>query len=83
MYVGLVKGEISISDPEFHKRELTLMGSRNATREDFAVVKHAMENGLADVQRYVTHHLSFDHMVDDFDGITKLEANVMKAIIEV
>jgi threonine dehydrogenase-like Zn-dependent dehydrogenase len=29
--VGLQKGENSFSHPEFHKRELTLMSSRNAT----------------------------------------------------
>ncbi len=33
--VGLQKGEIAFSHPEFHKREATLMSSRNATREDF------------------------------------------------
>src|SRR5690606_19291815 len=30
--VGLQKGEIAFSHPEFHKREATLMSSRNATR---------------------------------------------------
>ena len=29
--VGLQKGDISVSHPEFHKREATLMSSRNAT----------------------------------------------------
>lgn len=33
--VGLQKGGISFSHPEFHKREATLMSSRNATRADF------------------------------------------------
>src|SRR5450432_599761 len=37
--VGLQKGEITLSHPEFHKREATLMSSRNATREDFAGVR--------------------------------------------
>ncbi|HLI92607.1 MAG TPA: zinc-binding alcohol dehydrogenase family protein, partial [Puia sp.] len=40
--VGLQKGEIGFSHPEFHKREGTLMSSRNATREDFDRVMSAM-----------------------------------------
>ena len=33
--VGLQKGDISFSHPEFHKREATLMSSRNANKVDF------------------------------------------------
>ena len=33
--IGLQKGDISFSHPEFHKREGTLMSSRNATRAGF------------------------------------------------
>ena len=36
--VGVVKDRISFSDPEFHRKELTLYASRNATREDFDTV---------------------------------------------
>ncbi len=43
--VGLQKGEIAFSHPEFHKREATLMSSRNATREDFDQVLDAMAAG--------------------------------------
>jgi 2-desacetyl-2-hydroxyethyl bacteriochlorophyllide A dehydrogenase len=42
--VGLQKNEISISHPEFHKREATLMSSRNATKEDFDHVMNCMRN---------------------------------------
>ncbi|HEY2725675.1 MAG TPA: zinc-binding alcohol dehydrogenase family protein, partial [Parafilimonas sp.] len=36
--VGLQKENFSFNHPEFHKRETTLMSSRNATRADFAKV---------------------------------------------
>ena len=45
MLVGVVKDRISFSDPEFHRRELTLYASRNATREDFDTVVAAMRAG--------------------------------------
>lgn len=34
-YVGLVKGMITFNDADFHGREMTVQGSRSATREDF------------------------------------------------
>ena len=41
--VRLQRGEISFSQPEFDKRESTLMSSRNATREDFEHVIDSMK----------------------------------------
>lgn len=82
VYVGLVKGDVSFSDPEFHKRELTLMGSRNATIEDFAEVKNAVHEGFVDVFGYVTHHVGFDDLTGVFTDLTKPEAKVIKAVVE-
>ena len=35
VFVGLVKDNITFADADFHKREMTLMASRNATTVDF------------------------------------------------
>jgi 2-desacetyl-2-hydroxyethyl bacteriochlorophyllide A dehydrogenase len=43
--IGLQKENISFSHPEFHKREGTLMSSRNATRKDFEKVMACMKLG--------------------------------------
>ena len=43
LYVGLVQGEITFNDPEFHRREITLFASRNATSRDFRDVIAALE----------------------------------------
>ena len=43
--IGLQKGELIFSHPEFHKRETTLMSSRNANRLDFEWVIEHMKNG--------------------------------------
>ncbi|WP_249976477.1 zinc-binding alcohol dehydrogenase family protein [Vreelandella olivaria] len=53
--VSVVKADISFSDPDFHKKELTLMGSRNATQEDFAQVVSLMESGGIKVKAMITH----------------------------
>jgi 2-desacetyl-2-hydroxyethyl bacteriochlorophyllide A dehydrogenase len=82
VYVGLVKAEISFNDPEFHKREMTLMGSRNATREDFDNVIEAVKNGSIDTDRYITHRTEFAQMLNHFDSWLNPESKVIKAMVE-
>ncbi|MDN4524178.1 zinc-binding alcohol dehydrogenase family protein [Fictibacillus fluitans] len=82
VYVGLVKSDLTFSDPDFHKKELTLMGSRNATREDFENVLNTVKNGEVDLKPYITHRSNLDEMITDFDGWLKPESKVIKAIVE-
>jgi threonine dehydrogenase-like Zn-dependent dehydrogenase len=51
--VGLVQGELRFVDPEFHRRELTLLASRNATAVDFDAVIAALPS--IDITAWVTH----------------------------
>ena len=53
--VSIVQGNISFSDPEFHKRETTLLSSRNATLADFATVMTAMRDGKVPTRAIKTH----------------------------
>jgi len=82
IYVGLVKADITFHDPEFHKRELTLMASRNATREDFDTVLGAIASGHIDANSFITHRASFDEMIHSFEGWLKPESQVIKAVVE-
>ncbi|WP_461453349.1 zinc-binding alcohol dehydrogenase family protein [Mucilaginibacter sp.] len=81
--VGLQKGEISVSHPEFHKREATLMSSRNATREDFDHVIFSIKNGDVDPTNYITHRVKFDEVRDQFESWLNPENGVIKAMVEV
>ena len=47
--VSLVTADITFPDPEFHKRETTLLSSRNANKEDFEWVMECMEAGKVNV----------------------------------
>ncbi|HEY6900534.1 MAG TPA: zinc-binding alcohol dehydrogenase family protein [Puia sp.] len=80
--VGLQKGEIQFSHPEFHKREGTLMSSRNATREDFDKVIASMKAGLIDPTTYITHRVGFDRVKDEFAGWLNPANGVIKAMVE-
>jgi 2-desacetyl-2-hydroxyethyl bacteriochlorophyllide A dehydrogenase len=80
--VGLQKEMISFSHPEFHKREATLMSSRNATREDFEFVIDCMIKGRINHQAYITHHIAFSKVKDEFEKLLEPAAGTIKAIIE-
>jgi threonine dehydrogenase-like Zn-dependent dehydrogenase len=80
--VGLQKGEIQFSHPEFHKREGTLMSSRNATREDFDKVIDSMKKGLIDPTTYITHRVGFGDVKDEFAGWLDPANGVIKAMVE-
>lgn len=82
VYVGLVKGHISFDDSEFHKRELTLMGSRNATKEDCQHVLDVIRAGGMDIARYVTHQVPFNEMIEHFESWLDPANKVIKAMID-
>ncbi len=80
--IGLQKEPIAFSHPEFHKREATLMSSRNATREDFDRVVGALVSGQVDPLMYITHRVGFDEVGEAFPGWLDPARGVIKAMIE-
>jgi 2-desacetyl-2-hydroxyethyl bacteriochlorophyllide A dehydrogenase len=80
--VGLQKGESGFSHPEFHKREATLMSSRNATREDFERVMEAMKKGWIDPTVYITHRVLFGEVKEAFPKWLDPANGVIKAMVE-
>lgn len=79
--VGLQKGEISFLHPEFHKREATLMSSRNANRVDFEHVIDSMKKGLVKPTTYITHTVGFDDVKKEFEKWLDPKNGVIKAMI--
>ena len=79
--IGLQKGDISFSHPEFHKREATLMSSRNATRADFEHVITSIKNSSVNPETYITHRVNFDEVKRNFEKWLRPETGVMKAMI--
>lgn len=79
--IGLQKGDIVFSHPEFHKREGTLMSSRNATRQDFEHVIANMKKGEVKPTTYITHRVLFNEVKDQFSGWLNPENGVIKAMV--
>ena len=80
--VGLQKENLSFSHPEFHKREATLMSSRNATKEDFEKVIRSMKEGKVNPATYITHRVAFNEVINNFKSWLNPANGVIKAMIE-
>lgn len=81
--VSIVRDRLSFSDPEFHKRETTLLGSRNATAEDFEDVVAAMKAGRVPTALLNTHRATLDEFTGVLEHWMQPSAGVIKAIVEV
>nr|WP_217283732.1 zinc-binding alcohol dehydrogenase family protein [Aquabacterium terrae] len=79
--ISVVQSDIRFNDPEFHKRETTLLGSRNATSEDFETVLRAMREGLIPAG-LDTHRMALADVPACFPGLLDPDAGVVKAIVE-
>lgn len=81
--VGLQTEYISVDHPEFHKKEATLMSSRNATRKDFEQVIHSLKNGSIHASDFITHHVPFDEVIIHFNSWLDPASSVIKVMIEI
>jgi 2-desacetyl-2-hydroxyethyl bacteriochlorophyllide A dehydrogenase len=80
--VSVVSADIKFSDPEFHKREVTLMGSRNATAEDFDLVLKSMRAGKIPTGDLNTHRAPMQELPATLPQWIKPESQVIKAMVE-
>jgi len=80
VFVGLVQGDITFHDPEFHRRELTVLASRNSTAQDFQQVIAALETGNINVRSWITHSPSPEEMIRDFPTWLDPKNGVVKAM---
>ncbi|WFA88189.1 zinc-binding alcohol dehydrogenase family protein [Paenibacillus amylolyticus] len=82
IFVGLVKADITFHDPEFHKREMSILGSRNATLEDFEQVLSTLRQKKLSMDGYITHRVEFNELPTAIDQWLLPDSHVVKAIVE-
>jgi 2-desacetyl-2-hydroxyethyl bacteriochlorophyllide A dehydrogenase len=80
--VGHTKGELRFSNPELHKRELSLLCSRNATAEDFGEVIAALRKGEIDPGPWITHRVKAEQLIQAFPGWLEPGSGVIKAMLD-
>jgi 2-desacetyl-2-hydroxyethyl bacteriochlorophyllide A dehydrogenase len=81
--VSVVKDEIGFSDPEFHKREMMAIGSRNATGEDFDLVADSIRAGLVPLDRLVTHQTTLADAPQNLARWAHQKSGLIKAVITI
>ncbi|MGV3773799.1 MAG: zinc-binding alcohol dehydrogenase family protein [Verrucomicrobiales bacterium] len=82
VFVGITTQEVSFGHPLMHRREMTLLASRNALPPDFKRIIQLIEDGKINTQPWITHRTSFDEMIENFPAYLKPETGVIKAMVE-
>jgi alcohol dehydrogenase len=82
VYVGITQQEVTFPHaPIMHRRELTLLASRNALPDDFTRIIRLIEDGKINTQPWITHHAAFDEMIAAFPNWLNPESGVIKAMV--
>lgn len=81
--VSVVTEAIAFKDPDFHRKEMTLFGSRNATSEDFERVIGAIRAGQVPVDRLITHRTTLRDAVEAIPRWATEKSGLIKALVEI
>jgi alcohol dehydrogenase len=84
VYVGITQQNLTFPHaPIMHRRELTLLASRNALSRDFTRIIELIEGGRIDTVPWITHHADFQEMIQVFPSWLDPASRVIKAIVTV
>lgn len=80
--VGIINDKISLFDPDLHRREATILASRNSTPAEHHRVLDAMESGRIDISAWPTECASPGDMEKRFPLWLRREAGIVKAVVD-
>jgi alcohol dehydrogenase len=84
VYVGITTSDLTFPHaPVFHRRELTLMASRNALPEDFDHIIRLIREEKINTTLWITHRIGFEEVPTEFEKFTDPALGAIKAIIDV
>lgn len=83
VFVGISTQPITYYHPLLHRREMTLLTSRNALPKDFTRIIRLIEAGEIDTRPWITHRSKFERLIEDFPAYTRPETGVIKAMVEI
>ncbi len=82
VFVGLFPGDVTFHDPEFHRKELTLLASRNARPDEHRRIVALLEEGRIDTTPWISETAPAMEIVERFPRWLDVSAGVVKAVIE-
>jgi 2-desacetyl-2-hydroxyethyl bacteriochlorophyllide A dehydrogenase len=83
VFVGLVQGDIAFDDSELHRREMTVLASRNATAADFDRSVALLESGAIDIAAWLNERCTLADVPTAFPRWARGDASTIKALVEV
>jgi alcohol dehydrogenase len=84
VYVGITTSDLTFPHAAvFHRREITLLASRNALPDDFDHIIQLIRDGKIDTNLWITHRITFEEVPAKFDKFTDPALGAIKAIIDV
>jgi alcohol dehydrogenase len=84
VYVGITQAEVSFPHaPILHRRELTVLASRNALPPDFTRIIGLIGDGRIDTRPWITHRAPFADLIRVFPDWIQPETGVIKGVVEV
>ncbi len=83
IFVGLHQGEVTFSDSLFHRREMTLLATRNALPADFKRLIALAEEGKLDSSAWITHRATLEEVPAQFETWLNPDSHTLKAMIEI
>ncbi len=81
VFVGLFAGDVSFADPSFHRREATLLASRNALPGDFTRIIRLIEDNVVDTTPWITHRAAAVELPDVLTSWLAPDAGLIKAML--
>jgi len=81
VFIGLYIGDLQLDDPTFHKKETTLIASRNATFEDFTRVIELFESKDISEKIMVNQEFHFDTIGLDYEHNVVKNSSLVKGVI--
>ena len=82
IFVGLINDHVALFDPDLHRREATILSSRNSTPPEHRRVLEAMESGQIDAGAWPTEFAPLPLMAQRFPAWLHREAGVVKAVVD-
>ncbi len=82
VYVGITQKELSFGHALMHRREISILASRNALSPDFPRIIGLIGAGQIDTRPWLTHHATFDDLAAIFPTWMNPTTGVIKAVVE-
>jgi alcohol dehydrogenase len=83
VYVGVTSEEVHFPHPLMHRREISVLASRNALSPDFSRIIGLIERGSINTLPWMTHRAALEEVPAVFTQWMRPESAVLKALVSI